>query len=92
KSLYEPDELVDLTLEEVELSNDEKNWLVTFGFTRRLTEPITERNVRSTTSEAFGWLSDSQAEESQKYAIREYKIIPVDAATGNANSMKIREL
>ena len=92
KILYEPDELIDLTLEEVELSDDEINWLVTIGFTRRLTEPISETVVRSSPSSAFGWLSNSHSEESQKYAVREYKIIQVDASTGVAKSMKIREI
>ncbi len=91
KGLYEPDELVDLALEEVELSNDETNWLVTIGFTRRLTEPISETVVRSAGS-PFGWLANSQSEQSQKYAIREYKIIRVDATTGDAKSMKIRAI
>jgi hypothetical protein len=92
KSLYAPNELVDLTLEEVELSSDETNWLITFGFTRRLTEPISEKVIRPAPGGPFGWLSEAQSEKSQKYVIREYKIIQVDAATGEAKSMKIREI
>jgi len=41
-SLYDSNELQDLLLEEVELSDDNRYWLVTLGFTRRLktTSPL----------------------------------------------------
>lgn len=37
--LYEPELLNDLLLEEIELSEDKRYWLVTLGFTRYLPTP-----------------------------------------------------
>lgn len=38
--LYRNDEIRDLSLEEVELSEDNRFWLVTLTFTQQLTQPL----------------------------------------------------
>ncbi len=37
--LYDPHEIANLALEEVELSEDERYWFVTLGFSRRVSLP-----------------------------------------------------
>jgi hypothetical protein len=81
--LYDGDRLSGLLLEEVELSGDEKSWLITFGFdTNRPTlEP----------DSTHGGLRLSSAIAYPKY-VREYKTIKVRAEDGKPESMKIRKL
>lgn len=38
--LYSDEEIRDLTLEEVEISQDDKFWIVTIGFTRPMSQPL----------------------------------------------------
>ncbi len=77
-SLYEQDELHDLLLEEVELSDDELYWFVTLGFTQNLSVPPGPyRHVDVLTI--------------PRYSTRVYKVIEIDANTGQALSMKIRK-
>ena len=64
-----------LALEEVELTEDQRYWLVTVGFTR----PSERTNIKSILGGA-------------EPATRYYKIIKIDATTGDAVSMKIRTL
>ena len=40
KELYHTDEVRDLSLEEVELAEDNKFWLVTLAFTKQLMQPL----------------------------------------------------
>jgi hypothetical protein len=82
---YNSDKLIDLALEEIELSSDEQSWLITLGFTRILSEPL-ERKV------VIPWELATKASHRQTHTIREYKIIEVDAETGHATSMKIRKI
>ncbi len=66
----------DLRLEEVELSDDKKFWLITLGFSRpayKAKNPLAD-------------LTDSPKYE------REYKIFKIDSETGEVQSMKIREV
>lgn len=74
--LYSSEELNNLTLEEVELSEDEKNWLVTLGFTRFLSQP---------TSPPLQALTAPKSE-------RVYKIFKIESETGKVLSMKMREI
>lgn len=69
--------LPDLRLEEVVLSEDGRQWLITFGFTTSESMPVGNGIFRD--------MVTTQAR-------REYKVISVDARTGEAISMKIREL
>lgn len=78
--VYEGEDLPNLRLEEVELSDDGQYWLVTLGFTGYEEEvehcPILAPAFATTT----------------KRAKREYKLVPGNAYTGEAESIKIREL
>lgn len=71
------DPIVDLRLEEVELSEDERFWNVTLGYLLPNTNP----------SDAT--LAILQG--ASKY-VRRYKVFKIDARTGDCTSMKIREL
>ena len=75
RQLY-PDHISDLGLEEVELTEDERYWLVTVGFDR-LEQPITVPSA-------------IQALGVGPKRIRVYKVIKVNAETGDAVAMKIR--
>lgn len=68
--------LEDLKLEEVEISEDEKHWFVTLGFTRP-------------TEKAANKLGETLA---LSQSSREYKIFKIDSETGEVRSMKIREV
>ncbi|MGI2909138.1 hypothetical protein [Tolypothrix sp. VBCCA 56010] len=68
----------DILLEEVELSENQKFWYVTLGFSR----PVA-KTERSLIPDAISLTT--------KYE-REYKIFTVDAETGELKSMKIREV
>jgi hypothetical protein len=79
KQLYEPAQLHDILLEEVALSDDEKYWYVTLGFSR----PVASTNPIQALTETF---MKSQGIVNQT----EYKVFQIDAATGQVRSMKIR--
>lgn len=68
--------LEDLRLEEVELSEDKKFWLITLGFSRPM-------------DKSQNPLGDLVAFPKHE---RDYKIFKVDVETGDVQSMKIREL
>ena len=77
------DQLVDpgnpiqgLRLEETELSENRKHWLITLGFDR----PVGNH------------LDPLQAVLANKRYERDYRIFKIDAETGEVQSMKIREL
>lgn len=78
--LYDEGELKDLALEEVGLSDNERYWFVTLGFTRELSVPL-ERTSTSVL-EAF---------VARQRSMRVYKVFKIDALTGQLLSMKIRE-
>ncbi|HXG65551.1 MAG TPA: hypothetical protein VNO70_10615 [Blastocatellia bacterium] len=75
--LYDVTQLHDILLEEVALSDDEKYWYVTIGFSRSIpsTDPMRA-------------LSEALLKQA-KYQ-REYKVFQIDSATGQVRSMKIR--
>ena len=83
KQLYEPTQLHDILLEEVALSDDEKYWYVTLGFSR----PVASTNPMQALTETF--LKGQGIVNQTKYQ-REYKVFQIDAATGQVRSMKIR--
>jgi len=76
--LYEGEPLVDLRLEEVELSDDGNYWSITYGFL------VTERNLDD--HPLLGSLTSGVRSR------RDYKTIAIDAQTGEPLSMKIRAL
>lgn len=67
----------DIRLEEIELSSDKKSWLITLGFL--FDSPTNQqKNLPDVLKTAMN--------------IREYKIVEIDAETGELKSIKIREL
>ncbi|MDJ0844661.1 hypothetical protein [Crocosphaera sp.] len=67
----------DIRLEEIELSSDNKSWLITLGFL--FDTPMNQqKNLPDILNKAMN--------------IREYKIVEIDAETGELKSIKIREL
>jgi hypothetical protein len=73
--LFSGQKLENVMLEEVELTDDYKFWLVTLGFDRPTRAEADFRNILV----------------GQAYA-RSYKVIRVNAQTGKAESMKMREV
>jgi hypothetical protein len=77
-ALFGREHLIDLALEEVEMSEDGQFWLVTLGFYRPSKKPVSGlealRQIQGVTHE------------------RKYKLFKVDAATGKVTSMKIRSV
>lgn len=47
RGLYNQDEIRDLALEEVELSDDNKFWIVTIGFTKQMSQPLNPMEAMS---------------------------------------------
>lgn len=78
RDLYQGENLPNFRLEEVELSEDSSEWLITFGFTA--SEKDVETNSFIT---ALGSTSRPR---------RDYKLIRIDARTGKALAMNIRTL
>ncbi|MDX1522153.1 MAG: hypothetical protein R3264_11035 [Anaerolineae bacterium] len=83
-NLYTTDELTDLTLEEVELSEDEQYWLITLGFTQTLSLPIEAQRQTS--------FFDANPLVQEISTMRVYKTLKIDANTGEFQSMKIRTI
>jgi hypothetical protein len=84
RELYAPEELVDLRLEEVELSGSGKYWFVTIGFSR----PELKKQQRETEPAPGSVLSLLRPQTLE----REYKVVKIHAATGDVQSMKIRQV
>ena len=78
--LFTKDKFINLTLEEVDLSEDDHYWLVTFSFLRSKSTQTLSRNV----------LASSLVQESTH--IRDYKTIKIDSETGKFISVKIRKI
>ena len=68
-----------ITLEEVELTDDERYWLITLGLYRPVLPPTTTGPVETI---AGNLLAKRE---------REYKVVKVHADNGKVQSMKIRE-
>lgn len=73
--------LEDLMIEETEISEDGKFWLITVGFNRKI-----DSRERDLSSLASGILSPGGQQATIK---RDYKIFAVDSSTGEVVSMKI---
>lgn len=74
--LFPDTQYSDLMLEEVELSEDEKHWLITLSYAFQPPPP-----PPSGLDKLFS-----------KQSSRKYKIFKIDAATGKVEAMKIRNL
>ena len=84
RELYAPDELVDLRLEEVELSESGKYWHVTIGFSR----PELKKQQRQVEPPGGSVLSLLRPQILE----REYKVVTINAQSGDVRSMKIRQV
>lgn len=73
-----PEGLIGLRLEEVEMSDDERYWYITLGFSR-IDEPVPLDAISSIDAMIAG-----------RQTVREYKVFKIDAKTGKVLSMKIR--
>jgi hypothetical protein len=69
-------DLADLRLEEIELSEDQQFWLVTLGY---------DRALKNNLLPALGLPERTQYQ-------REYKLLKVNAETGEVEALKIREV
>lgn len=77
KDMYQIDQFKDVLLEEVDLSEDNKFWNVTIGFTRR---------QESTSGGPMATLIGQSTEFK-----REFKIFQIDAENGALRSMRSRK-
>ena len=77
RDMYQIDKFKDVLLEEVDLSEDNKFWNVTIGFTRG----------QETTSGGPMAVLIGQSSEFK----REYKVFQIDAKTGDLRSMRSRK-
>lgn len=78
KNLYDVSNLDELMLEEVAVSDDERYWFVTFGFSHL------QRRLQPPESHPLDIIKTYRP-------VRTYKVIKVNAETGQVRSMKIRE-
>ena len=77
QDMYQIEQFKDVLLEEVDLSEDNKYWNVTIGFTRL---------QESTSGGPMATLIGQSAEFK-----REYKVFQIDAGTGDLRSMRSRK-
>ena len=75
--IFSDEKLLDVRFEEVELTEDEKTWLITLSLLRK---------QKATTGLADAWSDAGGRME------REYKILAVESETGRVRSMKIRQV
>jgi hypothetical protein len=81
--LYNNDQLHDVLLEEVILSDDEGYWYVTLGFSR----PIPSTNPLLAATESL--LKTTSFVDNREFQ-REYKVFQIDSDTGQVRAMKMR--
>jgi hypothetical protein len=77
EDMYQIDQFKDVLVEEVDLSEDNKYWNVTIGFTRR---------QESTSGGPMATLIGQSAEFK-----REFKVFQIDAESGDLRSMRSRK-
>jgi len=77
KDMYQLDQFKDVLLEDVDISEDNKYWNVTIGFTRR---------QESTSGGPMATLIGQSTEFK-----REFKVFQIDAKTGDLRSMRSRK-
>ena len=77
-SLFDPDEILDVRLEEVERSEDDRFWYVTIGFDWRYRSPL-----KFAPDVPVPFRKDPSGQ-------REFKRVKIDAQSGEVLSMHIR--
>jgi hypothetical protein len=83
RDLYAPEELVDLRLEEVELTEAGTYWFVTLGFSRPELQKQQSQNPGP-----GGAMIDLLRPPALE---REYKVVKINARSGDVQSMKMRK-
>lgn len=78
KTFYSGENLQQIELEEVELSSDERSWLITLGFDVPDTSPLTGL--------AAAIIFNGPRVK------RKYKVFTIDRVAGKVTSMKIRDI
>lgn len=78
REFYSGQGIADITLEELEMSNDDRHWLITLGFYLPSKKPA-----------ATEWEETLRQIQGKTYEKR-YKLFEVDARTGKVGAMKIR--
>lgn len=78
KEMYDTDSFRDVMLEEADLSDDDRYWNVTIGFTR-LQESVSEGPMATLIGSSAVYR-------------REYRVFMIDAESGVVRSMKIRKV
>lgn len=81
RDISDPDQLHDVRLEEVELSEDETIWLITIGYTVKVELSLGEP--------PDNYMFPELAEAGQSHE-RIYKLFNIDAEKGVVKSMKMR--
>ena len=82
---YQDADIKDLLLEEVELTDDERFWKITLGFS------IPQELSQSPASVALARISAAHPFSTPKYD-RKYKLFKIDANKGDVKSMTIRAI
>ena len=80
--LYPPNQLAEMALEEVRLSDDERDWRITVGF----------RALSARQKTVTGDLFPVAGTDTVVKVPREYKEVLVDGASGEVKSMLIRQV
>jgi hypothetical protein len=83
-NLYGDQQYSDVLLEEVELTEDEKHWLITLSYAYEPPASLINKVIEES--------SGSQLFTAPKQKPRKYKQFKIDAATGNVKAMMMRSL
>jgi hypothetical protein len=78
----------DIRLEEVELSNDRRQWLITLGYNLIISREEAGSNLGSKLGISSAVIADMIPDTVKRY----YRIFKVNARTGEVESMKIRNV
>jgi hypothetical protein len=90
--LYQDRPFQDVTLEEVEASEDDQYWSVTLGFSEPETEREVVENPLAHVAGSVSALAKGLSFLQSRKLFRRYKTFRIDAETGRLRAMKDREL
>src|SRR4051812_2774435 len=85
RDLFAAEQLIDLRLEEVELSEDGEYWFVTLGFSRAEVQKQHDPIESTVTGALMGVLRPQTLQ-------REFKVVKIHARSGDVQSVKIRQV
>ncbi|MFN3167289.1 MAG: hypothetical protein ACE37H_09530 [Phycisphaeraceae bacterium] len=87
--LYADSSIHDLMLEEIKRSEDGARWLITVGFSRREHKKKTQSSFASLSEQLSLTAAVLRREQLLE---RDYKLLEIDAVTGEVKSMRIRDI